>query len=63
MTTQDMTRAVSTEAAKAFPPLTVMALTLNEWVAVATVAYIFLQALYLLRKWFREEQAKAAKSS
>jgi hypothetical protein len=32
-------------------------MTLNEWVAVATGVYILIQAVYLLRKWYREEKA------
>lgn len=32
-------------------------LTLNEWVMLATLAYIVIQVVYLLRKWWREEQA------
>lgn len=44
------------EALKATPPVAVAALTLNEWVAVATVVYIIVQAAYLLRKWWREEK-------
>lgn len=31
-------------------------LTLNGWVAVATLAYIAFQAIYLARKWWREER-------
>jgi hypothetical protein len=45
-----------TEALKSTPPVVVAWLTLNEWVAVATVAYIVVQAAYLLRKWWREER-------
>lgn len=32
------------------------ALTLNEWVAIATGVYILVQVAYLLRKWWREEK-------
>lgn len=32
-------------------------LTLNEWVMLATLIYIAIQVIYLLRKWWREEQA------
>ncbi len=32
------------------------ALTLNQWVAIATGIYVVIQALYLLRKWYREEK-------
>lgn len=49
------------EAAKAAPAVAGAAaagMTLNEWVAVATGVYIAIQAAYLLRKWWREEQAK-----
>lgn len=32
------------------------ALTLNEWVALATGVYILVQIGYLARKWYREEK-------
>jgi 4-hydroxybenzoate polyprenyltransferase len=32
------------------------AFTLNQLVALATLVYIALQAAYLARKWWREEQ-------
>ena len=51
-----MNKETLTEALKATPPVAVSAMTMNEWVAVATVAYIIMQALYLLRKWWREER-------
>ena len=47
------------EAAKAAPAVAGAAaagITLNHWVALATVVYIVLQALYLARKWWREER-------
>ena len=31
------------------------AMTLNHWVALATLVYIIVQLLYLIRKWWREE--------
>jgi hypothetical protein len=31
-------------------------MTLSEWVAVCTMAYVIVQLLYLLRKWWREER-------
>lgn len=49
------------ETAKAAPAVAGAAassLTLNEWVACATGLYIAIQAVYLLRKWWREERAK-----
>lgn len=54
----ELTRAMLSEAAKASPPLTVAALTLNEWVAVATIIYIALQAAYLIWKWRQGARAK-----
>jgi hypothetical protein len=33
------------------------AITLNEWVAIATLAYIALQVGYLGWKWYREYRA------
>lgn len=38
------------------------AFSLNQWVAVATGAYVVLQFAYLVRKWWREEQDWQAKS-
>lgn len=51
---------ISIEAAKAAPAVAGAAaagVTLNQWVAIATGFYIVLQALYLARKWWREERA------
>lgn len=50
---------VAIEAAKAAPAVAGAAaagVTLNQWVAIATGFYIVLQALYLARKWWREER-------
>lgn len=32
------------------------AITLNQWVGIATFLYIIVQTLYLIRKWHREEK-------
>ena len=56
---QDSQVQAAIEAAKAAPAVAGAAassLTLNEWVAVATGLYIVIQALYLLRKWWRDER-------
>lgn len=51
---------IAQETLKASPPVTVTAwawingLTLDKWVALATLTYIVLQAIYLLWKWVRE---------
>ena len=50
----EMSRDLGAATMKALPPLTVWTLTLNEWVAVATVAYLILQGSYLIWKWRRE---------
>jgi hypothetical protein len=56
----DMKAEIVGEGLKASPPVTVTALawmkgmTLNEYVAIATLIYIGLQAGYLLWKWYRE---------
>lgn len=55
---QQSTHDIAVEAAKGAPAVAgaaVSALTLNEWVMVSTAIYILVQALYLLRKWWREE--------
>ncbi|MDP2018981.1 hypothetical protein [Hydrogenophaga sp.] len=49
------TQDILVEVAKAAPGITLTGLTLNEYVAIATIFFIVLQALYLLRKWVREE--------
>ena len=52
------TQDFALEAAKGTPAIagaTASAMTLNEWLMAATAAYIVIQALYLLRKWWREE--------
>lgn len=49
----------ATEAAKGTPAVAgavASALTLNEWVAIATGVYVLVQVAYLLRKWWREEK-------
>lgn len=54
----EMAREVSHALIKAAPPVTVWWLTLNEWVAVASILYIALQAAYLVAKWRREAKAR-----
>ncbi len=55
-----MKAAIAQESLKATPPVTVTAvawmqgLTINEFVGLATLAYIALQAGYLVWKWIRE---------
>lgn len=50
----DLARDVGMAVAKTVPPVTVWALTLNEWLAVAAIIYTALQAGYLIWKWVRE---------
>lgn len=55
---QQELRELISEATKATPAIAGAAastLTLNEWIMVSTGIYIALQAIYLLRKWWREE--------
>jgi uncharacterized membrane protein YfcA len=59
-----MKTEIATEALKGTPAVAgaaAAALTLNQWIAVATGVYIVIQAAYLLRKWWREEKEYAAK--
>jgi hypothetical protein len=54
---------LANEAQKAAPPIAVVGtyaagLTLNDWVMIATLAYIGLQAGFLLWKWWREAQKR-----
>lgn len=43
------------EALKATPAVAATALSLNSWIAIATLTLIVLQVAYLIRKWMREE--------
>lgn len=55
-----MKEAVAAEGLKATPPITVsivaftQGLTISDAVGYATLAYIAMQAAYLLWKWIRE---------
>jgi hypothetical protein len=59
MSTHQVTHDLGVAGLKLAPPLTVYALTLNEWVAVATILYLVLQAAHLVWKWTREARAPA----
>ena len=60
-----MKDAITNEALKAAPPVTVslvawvQGLTINEVVGIATLGYILLQAAFLIWKWRRERKAGA----
>lgn len=55
---------IVTEATKSAPPVMVtaasglMGFTLHEWMAIATIAYIVLQAGWLVWKWRRAAKDK-----
>ena len=46
---------IAVEAAKATPGVLATGFTLNNAVALATLCFIVLQIVYLIRKWVREE--------
>lgn len=50
----DDVKAAGTKAGIALFGGALSALTLNEWVAIATLVYIGLQVLHLIWKWFGE---------
>lgn len=59
-----MIQEVRVETIKTVPALAgaaVYGITLNEWVAIATLIYIGLQAAYLIWKWVREAQGRHGK--
>jgi hypothetical protein len=56
----DVARDALLAAAKSAPPATIACLTLNEWVAIATIAYIVLQTAHLVWKWRREAKGGAS---
>jgi hypothetical protein len=55
---------IGTESLKAAPPVAVVVyqkgsgLTLNEWVMIATLAYIGLQSAWLLWRWWKAASKK-----
>jgi hypothetical protein len=55
-----MKQELGHEAMRSAPPVAVagsawlFGLTLNDWVAVATLGYLALQTGYLLFKWYRD---------
>jgi hypothetical protein len=59
-----MKAVVLHEGAKSAPPVVVagtawlFGLTLNDWVAVGTIAYLVLQGGFLIWRWFREYKKK-----
>lgn len=56
---QDMiTHDLGAAGFKLAPPVTAAAFTMNEWVAIATVLYIVLQAAHLAWKWRGEWLAR-----
>lgn len=57
-----VTHDAAVAAAKLSPPAAAMmfGLTLNEWVAVATIVYIILQAAYLAWRWTNEWRKRRA---
>jgi hypothetical protein len=57
---QQLVQDLGVAAIKSAPPVTVAAMTLNQWVAVATIAYIALQACYLVWKWRRDSRRASA---
>lgn len=57
--TGDFTRAVASEAVKAAPSAAVVTASIvglnwQDWASIAAIAFIGLQAMYLLWKWHRD---------
>lgn len=56
-------QTVEVEAAKATPPVLVTAadqlgaISVNKYVAIATLVYVLMQAAYLGWKWYKEYKA------
>lgn len=58
-TPSEMVSDVVRAGLRSAPPVTVWALTLNEWLAVASIFYVVLQSAYLVAKWRRERRGRA----
>lgn len=54
----DSARAEVAKAAPAVAGAAYAWLTLNEWVAIGTLAYLALQGAFLLRKWWLMEKGQ-----
>lgn len=54
MNSHDAVRDIGGATLKTVLPVAGWALTLNQWVAIATLSYIALQIGYLIWKWCRE---------
>jgi len=59
----ELTQEVSNAGAKLLPPAVVSVVsasgyTLQDWVFIATIGYLILQAVHLLWKWRKEAKAK-----
>jgi hypothetical protein len=57
-TSQQVLRDVGGAVVKAAPPIAVWSFTLNDWLAVASMFYVALQAAYLLWKWNADARAR-----
>lgn len=54
MTTNEIAADLSAAALKSSPIAAVLALSLNDWVAVAAIIWTVLQGAYLVWKWRRD---------
>lgn len=59
----ELTQEITNAGAKLIPPaavtmVSVAGYTLQDWVFIATIGYLVLQATHLLWKWWRETKAK-----
>jgi hypothetical protein len=59
-----MKQTVVAEVAKSAPPVSITAwawlngIPIDKWVGYATLAYLLLQAAYLVWRWYRETHPK-----
>ena len=51
-----MRDAIASEGMKLAPPVAVAAWTMNDWLILASLAYLALQAAYLIWKWHKESK-------
>ena len=63
-----MKQEITNETMKSAPPIaitvasTIGGLSLNEWMAIATITYIALQTGYLIWKWVKEYRIGKARN-
>lgn len=58
-THQTLGHELASAVARTVPPVAVYSLTLNAWLAIASILYVVLQAAYLIWRWRTQALSRA----